>query len=594
MRTIARIIFWVLAFIGALVTAGVLAAILFTVGVKDKAPELPETAVLRLDLDRDLPEKRRIHPFLDNVHAAPTVFELVRALEFAAREPAVKGVVATMGSHPLGMARAQEIAAAIERFRASGKFAIVYADDLSALGDSAIEYALASAFEEVWLNPTGGVGLTGVRFEIPYFHGTLEELEVAAEFEQRHEYKGGADPFLRAGMALPVRRSLQGVADGWVAQIARRVAHGRGLDAAAARDLIDEGPFLARDALTEGLVDRLGYYDQMEDALDDRLGSDDWDAIGAAHLIAAAGNGDVAAATIALVQGQGAILPDAGGGLLDEEGFGPYAIAEALEDALDDALIKAVLLRVDSPGGAYGPSNEVWRAVTRLREAGKPVVVSMGDMAASGGYFVAAGADRIVAHPGTLTGSIGVYAGKFATEGLWDKLGVTWSTVAAGRNAGMWSGVTKFTPSQRRKFRESVDFVYDDFTSKVSVGRGLTGQALDDAARGRILTGVDALAVGLVDELGGYPEALDAVRGLLNLEDGTPLDIVILPEPLSPWDRIAEWLEEGGSVDDLISALVAPAIDGAVRRRIETVTGDLGPLLGTRQELMMPPFRVGR
>lgn len=588
MRTILRIIFWGFATIGVAATAAVIAAVVFTVNVRDRAPELPEVAILELDFNRAIPEIRREEPVLGTA-PPPTVLELIQTLERAADDPRIKGVVAMIGEEPHGMARARELANAVVQFRESGKFAIAYADDLEALGDSGIEYMLAAAFEEVWLRPTGGLGLTGFVFEVPYFKGALDELSIESEFEQRHEFKGGADPFEKETMPLPVRRSLKRVADGWAEQLAEWIAERRGIDVAKVKHLIETGPFLAHDALVAGLVDRLGYYDQMIESLDTRAGLADWDFVSASTFLAAHTISDVPAAKIAVIQGQGPIT--GGGDAFADEDFGAYEVADALAEAAEDSTIDAILFRVDSPGGAYGPSDEVWRAVNRVVEADKPIVVSMGDMAASGGYFVSAAADHIIAQPGTLTGSIGVYAGKFATRGLWNRLGISWSRVSSGGNAGMYGMIDRFSPAQRKKFREGLDFVYEDFTGKVSAGRGLSGDDLDDAARGRLWTGADAVKNGLADGLGGYREAFAAIRQLLRLDPDVPLDLVILPRPVDAWERIQEWLEDGGDVGDLIQAAAGPLIGTAIRHQTEAAVGPLPPTLIPAGKLAVPPFR---
>ncbi len=355
---------------------------------------------------------------------------------------------------------------------------------------------------------------------------------------------------------------------------------------------MDRGPLLAEEAVDAGLVDSLGYRDQAQAALSEAVGGAPRAVGPRTYLAASAPEPDSTAARIALVHGVGPIVPsEDGGGPFDSQDFAPGRVADALADAREDDGIAGVLFRVASPGGAYGPSDAVRREVRRLVEAGKPVVVSMGDIAASGGYFVSLDADRIVARPGTLTGSIGVYSGKVATRELWARLGVSWDEIAAGENAGMWSLVDRFDAAERQRFEATLDFIYEDFTGHVGRARGLDGEVLDRAARGRIWLGTDAVEVGLVDALGGYETALDQLRELIGAAPDAPLDLVVLPEPKSPWERLIEWVDGGGTLDELIAA----GVTRAARGQVERVTGDLRPLeAAAAGRLAMPPVRVAR
>jgi len=252
-----------------------------------------------------------------------------------------------------------------------------------------------------------------------------------------------------------------------------------------------------------------------------------------------------------------------------------------------------VILRVDSPGGAYVPSDVVWRAMHRVREKGKPAIASLGDTAASGGYFVAMAADRIVAQPGTVTGSIGVYGGKLVTERFWEKLGITWDGVHAGAHATMWSMVRDFPPGGQEKFRQLFDFVYDDFTGKAAVDRGLTPEEIDRAARGRVWTGSDAMEVGLVDALGGLRTAGREIRLALGLEPGAALNLRQFPPPKSRFELLTEWFTDGNPAAGVGALPAADEIARAVAERLRPVLGDLSPLLERREGLLqLPPMNL--
>lgn len=591
MRLIGRILLWLFAAIGGLVVVAGLAVTAFTLSMRTGPPELPERAVLHLDLTEAPAETRGVAPFFDPA-PPPTLREVTTALARAADDPRIAGVSAEVGGAWFGVAQAQELAAALRDFRASGKPAVAFAEDLGGLGDATRDIAVATAFGELWLQPSGGVGLTGIALQAPFFGEALEELEIEPQVGQRHEYKGGVDPLVRRGYAPEVRRSLQRVVDGWLDQLVGIIAGNRDLEPARVRALVDRGPLRAEEARSAGLVDRLGYRDQADAALADRLGGPPR-AVAVAPYLEASAPEEEAGTTVALIQGVGPIEPGDGepNPLLAGETFRPGKVARALAAARTDESVDGVLFRVASPGGAYGPSDAVRREVRRLRESGKPVVVAMGDIAASGGYFVALDADRIVAQPGTLTGSIGVYSGKLATRGLWQRLGVAWDEVAAGENAGMWSMIDRFEADERARFDAMLDAIYADFTGHVGRARGLAGDALDDAARGRIFLGADAKEVGLVDVLGGLDTALMELRGLMGTAPDARIDLRRMPAPKSPWERLLEWIDGGGTLDELVAA----GLTRAVADRVESVTGDLAPLrAATAGALATPPLRLAR
>ncbi|MEQ8603468.1 MAG: S49 family peptidase [Marivibrio sp.] len=587
MRKVGRILLWAFAVVGVLTISIVAAVTLFTLSVRGDAPTLPDQAVLSLDLTLAPLEQRTTQPLFDP-EPEPTLQEMLAAIEAAADDPQIKALRAEVGGAGLGVAQAQELAEAIRTFRESGKPALAFASDLGALGDEMADVAVATAFSELWLQPSGGVGLSGIALEAPFFAEALNDLEIDPQVGQRHEFKGGIDPLIRQGYSEPVRRSLQRVVDGWVDQLAGEIAANRGMAPDAVRALVDRGPLLAREAFEAGLVDRIGYRDEAGLALDEALGAEA-DPVSVAHYRAARADAEAPARTVALIYGVGPIEaveePDP---FFGDDSFGPARVAQAMEDALADDQIAAVLFRVTSPGGAYGPSDEVRRAVRRLREAGKPVIVSMGDVAASGGYMVSLDADRILASPGTLTGSIGVYSGKLATRGFWDSLGVQWGEVSAGENAGMWSFIDRFDPAERERFEAMLDFVYDDFTGHVARARNFSPEQLDQAARGRIWLGSDALEAGLVDRVGGFKAALEETRALLDLPADAPLDLRLMPEPKSPFEAVMEWIDGGGGVEEFADALIT----SVVARRVEPVTGDLTTLRALMAgPVAMPPIR---
>jgi protease-4 len=596
MRLIGRIFLWLFALVGFVTVASAVLGIVAAIFYAEKAPELPDRMVLRLDLNKGIPDARADEPWdaLLNRQVL-TLRDTVAALDRAARDDRVAGIEIHLGSAAIGIATAQELHQAIADFRGQDKFAMGFATSLSGSGNMMPAYMLAASFDSMWMQPSGTLGLTGIALEIPFIREALDKVGVDPEFEQRHEYKSAVETFTRSGLSLPARQSLEQVVQGWMDQVLGSIAADRNLPLAQLRALVDRSPLLSEEARENGLVDTLGYADAFQAAVRERAGAD-------AHLIdlaeyaANAGPVPEDAVRVALIYGTGPIVDDGGGdGLLSDEKFSAAATAGAITMAADDGDIRAIVLRIDSPGGSYIASDTVRRAVLLAREKGKVVIASMGAMAASGGYFAAMGADRIVAQPGTLTGSIGVFGGKFATEALWKKFGINWEQVSVGANAGMWNGIRPFSPSAAARHGAILDAIYRDFTEKVAEDRKIAADSIDAVARGRVWTGADAREVGLVDELGGLTTAFGLVRTSLGLDDATHLDVVLLPRKESPLDRLKEFLGKGTPLPRIVADIARKTgfgPYGAVMEQVEPVVRDLEMLRPSVGVLQLPPYRV--
>lgn len=503
----------------------------------------PESAILHLNLGGGLGERAARVAF--GPHGDPTLRETLQAIHAAARDDSVRAIFADLNAMGVDFARAQEIRRAIKDFRASGKPAYVYSESLGGMASGTLETYVASAFTEVWLLPTGEVAFNGIGIEQPFLAEFLNRQGVVARFEERREYKGGADMFLRGDMHPAVRENMQALLDDWVDQVLLGIAEDRGLAVEHLRRVMDQGVLSAPQAVSAGLADKLYYDDELYDRMDVESEGAEWLDVAAYRAVNPEPDaGADAQARVAIITGAGAIFPDGGSDdpFSGEEGFAPYAVAEALADALDDDGIDAVVLRIDSPGGDYLSSDIVRRAVMRFRAAGKPIVASFGDYAASGGYFAGMAADAIVAEPGSLVGSIGVYGGKFAFDALLADWGVRFDRVAVGDKALMFSAMRDFSPSEQQLFVASIDRTYADFRGKAMADRGLDDAGIDAAAGGRVFTGRQARAMGLVDRLGGLDIALEEVRERLNLEAGAVLELVDLPERGEWWQEIAAYL----------------------------------------------------
>ena len=462
----------------------------------------------------------------------------LRALHEAAEDRHVFGLIAKVG----GMwpwATMQEVRRGVQAFAASGKPTLAWAESFGEVGyrDMAA-YVLATAFGEVWLQPGGGVGLLGVGIETTFVRGTLDRLGVEPQFEQRYEYKNAADVILRKEFTAAHREALERLTESVFSDAVESIADARGLSHDQVRELIDTGPRTASEAQAAGLVDRLGYRDQAYEAMRTRIGdkpellfADRWRP--RRKIAPPPHRRD----HVALVEVRGGISS----GRTRRNPMGRQAgsdtVSAQLRAAHDNDRAHAVVLRVESPGGSAVASEVIWREVWRLRESGKPVVVSMADVAASGGYYIACPADVIVALPATLTGSIGVLGGKLVVDGLLERMGVNTGSVQRGARALMYSLRREFSEDERARFAATIDAIYNDFVAKVAAGRRRPIPEIEAVARGRVWTGQDALEAGLVDELGGIRDATRIARERADLPEDAPVLGAIRIPPLARLGR---------------------------------------------------------
>jgi protease-4 len=476
---------------------------------------------LALDLAGELPERppQDWSGLLGT--SAPSVRGLVESLERAALDPQVKGLVLRIGPLDAGWARVQDLRDALVRFRETGKPTWAH---LEFAGN--LEYYLATGCGRIAAAPAGMLNVTGLSAEVTFFRGTLDKVGVEAQFEGVGKYKSAPDQFTETGFTGPNREQMEALVDSLFHQYVAAVAEGRGLDEDRVRALIDEGPFDVADAKEVGLVDELLYRDEIDDQLPgaQRVSP-------ARYVRGARGFGFDGRPRLALVYALGEIMPGEtsespfGGG-----GFaGADTISRGLRQAARDESIRAIVLRVDSPGGVGVAADAIWREVGRARQE-KPVIVSMGDAAASGGYYIAMNGDAILAQPGTITGSIGVFSGKFSMRGLYEKLGMSHETIRRGRYAGLFSSWEPWTEEEREKVRALNETFYETFITKAAEGRDRTREEIDAVAQGRVWTGVQALENGLVDQLGGLDAAVAVAREKAGIPADEKVQLVVVPE----------------------------------------------------------------
>ena len=462
----------------------------------------------------------------------------LRALHEAAEDRHVVGLIAKVG----GMwpwATMQELRRGVQTFAASGKPTLAWIETFGELGSrSMAAYVLATAFGELWLQPGGEVGLLGVGIETTFVRGTLDRLGIEPQFEQRYEYKNAADVLMRKEFTAAHREALERLAESVFSDAVETIADARSLTSDRVRELINTGPRTAPEAQSAGLVDRLGFRDEAYDAM--RARTDGKPEL----LFADRWRPHRKLAPPPHRRGHVALVDVRGGIATGRTRRGPMGrqagsdtVSAQLRAAHDNDRARAVVMRVESPGGSALASEVIWREVCRLREADKPVIVSMGDVAASGGYYIACPAEVIVALPATLTGSIGVLGGKLVVDSLLERLGVSTDTVQQGAHALMFSARRSFSEDERARFAATVDAIYHDFVGKVAEGRQRPVADIDAVARGRVWTGRDALEAGLVDELGGLRDAVRIARERASLPEDAPVLGAIRIPPLARLSR---------------------------------------------------------
>lgn len=530
--------------------------------------------ILELDLTDGLLEVRPPEPVAAIMSRhQPTLTEIISGLRQAREDARVRALVVKVGGRPIGLGMVQELRGAIRRFGAAGKPTIAWADSFGEFSAGNVPYYLATAFDAIYLQPSGDLGLTGLAVERTFLRGTLDLLGVQMQIGARHEYKSAPEQLTERGFSGPAREATERISASVTEQLAAAIAERRGVSAERAAELINGGPYLAEQALSAGLVDALGYRDEVYAAVRKRVGPDaallylgryqrSRELSRRARTMAAPRQDAVALiyATGSIRRGRSGRSPVSG------PAMGSDSVTAALRAAAADARIRAVVLRVNSPGGSYVASDSIWREVVRTRVGGKPVVVSMGDVAASGGYFISMAADVIFAQPGTVTGSIGVFSGKPVVAQMLGKAGVTTDAVVTGRHANMFSTRHPFSDEEWAIVDAWLDHIYADFTGKVAAGRRLSAERVHELARGRVWTGADARDRDLVDDLGGIEDAAAVARTRAGLPATAPLvhfprlgALERLRPASSSEDRRAAARAAGGGWDGALAGRAAAA-----------------------------------
>lgn len=531
--------------------------------VEELEQSLPEKMVLHLKLDGqlgDLPQEASFSdPFSEDTK---TVRSYIHALERAKSDPRVKGIYAEMRNPAYALAHIQELRAAIIDFRESGKFAYVYGMSYSGgLG----QYYLARAFDDIWMQPMGIVALNGLNAEMPFARGVLDKIGVEPNMYQRKEYKNAYEGLTNSKISKANREATEVL----IADIAEIISGGM---EPGFKALVDQGLFLDVAAFEAGLVDHVKYEDELFAMIHEKIeGNSDKQSFSYVSFDRYVGEflkpqnpfaqkkAESSKARVALIYAVGAIMDDDKQGNSSDDGVaGARDIAEALYDAARDDSVRAVVMRVDSPGGSPVASETILRAVQKVQEEGKSVTVSMGSVAASGGYWISASADQIFVLPSTITGSIGVLGGKFSLAQMWEHLGVNWARIGWGENAAMWSMNTPFSDGEAARMNAMLDHIYDGFIARVAQGRDMKPAEVEKIARGRVWTGKRAVELGLADQFGGLNAALDYAAAQIDAAyTRDDVNVVVMPKPLSAIERFVELLEGQVTAGRSLGAMAA-------------------------------------
>ena len=554
-------------FIGLMFLLSIVGGIVLGTLLMDESstPNMPDKMVVYLSLEGNYSDYSVSSPY--SLSKKPNFRHVIDAVDHAQTDKRVKGLLVVENGGDLSLAQRQELRDALKRFRASGKPTWFYAESMDGgLGS----YYIASAADEIWMQPIGTLSIPGLRAEMPYARGLLDKVGVEPEFFARKDYKDVFTSFTEKSMKENTRESVTKMLDDIAGAMIPDIAADRKMTDGQVRNIIDRGMLTDQEALAAKMVDRLDYLDVLKKEIRMKIvGTENLKAMKFIRFsyymddmrddesLVMAGDKP----EIALIYAVGTIISDDGSSVSASLGGGASVsarhIAWEINETIRDKNIKAIVLRVDSPGGSPTASETIRRALVHAQENGKKVVVSMGGTAASGGYWISASADRIFAMPTTITGSIGVAGGKFVFTGLWDKVGVNWDEVYIGDNSSMLSSNEKYSAAGRDRMNAMMDSIYDGFITRVAEGRRLSKERVDQIARGRVWTGASALPLGLVDEMGGLNAALDHAAILSGLKSRRDAVIVELPKEKTTFERIADLLDTQSRLGQGLSAQVA-------------------------------------
>lgn len=565
-----RLLMWISAF-GVLIAVVVVVAAILLSG-EDEGPPT-ELTWLRVRLEGEIADGPLPDSFFVDPEKIPlTLHEYAAVIEKAAGDPEISGMYLELDGPQMSMAGVQELRGAIAKLRAADKHCTVWSKTYENTS-----WYLATACDDIRLHPEGVPMVIGLSVTTEHFAGTFEKIGVQADYERVGTFKSAIETYEQRQPSAPTQEMYNSLLDSLFGNLVADTAASRGMTEDEIKALIDDPPITAKAALEKGMLDALSYQDELvpeknrfklpDDTLAKLVGAQEY----AGDLRSDWQGPDK---VVAVVHLQGSIIDgDSQSGGFGGSVIGDRTVVKMLDELAKDDDVAAVVLRIDSPGGSALASDVMWRAIKQL-DAKKPVVASMGGVAASGGYYIAVGARKIFAQPSTITGSIGVFSGKFAISGLMEKVGVSTWTSRRGALAGLLSSPEPFTDLERAKLRERIVDFYSTFLAKVADGRGMTVEDVDAVAQGRVWTGAQALDIHLVDELGSLDDAVNAAKALAGIGADEAVGRRVLPRRSSFFEMLTKGLEGQASTDELLMAAglrtaTAPAPTDELTRRLD-------------------------
>jgi protease-4 len=541
-----------LGFVIGLLFAGLVVVIVVAAAMRfgDRPPVVADGSTLVLHLEGELPEQPQVAlplPFLEDQQPM-TVVETWQLLHKASVDSRIKALVLEPRGMNVGWAKLEELRASILAFKKTGKPVYAYLR-----GAGTKEYYIATAADRVFMAPEDELDVKGLRAELMFVKGTLDKLGVGLEFEHVGKYKDAPDMFTRTSPTPETLEVENQILDQFYGDIIAVIAEGRKKQPDAVKTLIDDGPFIGKSALDGGLVDALLFEDEMYGQLKDaaklesikKIGEKDYAKVDVAAGVNLNNTGKT---KIAFVVGQGEITRGGSNDSVSNDGITASGLVKLMRQVKDDASIKGVILRIDSPGGDGIASDDILHEA-KLLSARKPLVISMSDLAASGGYFIAMTGDPVVAYPNTLTGSIGVFFGKVNLKGLFDKVGLATYTLKRGRFSDIDSTTTPLDDEQRAKLRREIETFYKGFVERVAAGRKKPYDTVEPLAQGRVWLGAQAKQNGLVDELGGLDRAIEMVRDRAKISSSEKIALVTYPPKRTVWDILLNRSDETAQME---------------------------------------------
>src|SRR5215510_13606240 len=539
MSTTRKVVLIISGILLGLVMMVVLGIAIVVSAIRGERPSIQNNSVLALKISGSMPDYVPDDPFRRIFGGQPQSHgSLLAQFRKAKVDKRITAVLLDIDVSEAGWAKSEEIRGAIDDFRTSGK--PVYAYMETGLNK---DYYMATACDKIFVPPPGELFTIGLAADVMFFRGTLDKLGIYPDVYQIGAYKSAGDMFTQKQMTDAHRKYINELLDDLYGRLVDEIAKGRGKSADDVKKIINNAPYTAKQAQEQGLIDGALYREDVEKLVKKNLGYNDNDDL---RIVKASDYRKITQESLGLNKGEKIAVVYASGDIMSgssqfgnsgEETIGSDSLVRVLNEVRDDKSIKAVVLRIDSPGGSGLASDIIWRGIESLK-AKKPVVVSMSDVAASGGYYIACNANKIVAQPSTITGSIGVVGGKPVVKGFYDWIGVTNEYVLRGTNAGMFRETEKFSDSERAKFEEFLKSTYDDFTSKVAKGRGKDQTYIDSIGQGRVWTGQQGKDKGLVDEYGGLDKAIEIAKQLANIPANKSVQRIIRPIPPTFWEQL--------------------------------------------------------